>query len=124
MENYLSIAQKWADVKREILNQHNRVAPMIAKITEQHENVSGQEVPAEHIGTTCKLLFYPYFRGFAYTYASAWDTYISTWQKKPKINTNWEWTLSEAQEVLIFLQGMNEEEVKLLFSEWAEKYCQ
>ena len=117
MENYLSIAQKWADVKREILNQHNRVAPMIAEIIEQHENVSGQAIPPKYIGTTCKLLFYPYWRGFAYTYATGWDSV-------PNLDKGWEWTLSEAQEVLIFLQGMNEEEVKLLFSEWAEKCCQ
>ena len=117
MKNYLSIAQKWADVKREILVEHERVTPLVNQIIEDFKIISGQEIPAEHIGTSCKLVFYPRHGGFVYSYSFSW-------YNNPIIDRHWEWTLSEAQEVLIFLQGMNEEEVKLLFSEWAEKYCQ
>ena len=116
MENHLTIAQRWADVKREILVEHNRVAPMIAEIIEQHENLSGQAIPPKYIGTTCKLNFYPYWGGFTYTYATGWDSV-------PNLDTNWKWTLKESEQVLIFLKSMNEEELKLLFREWTEKCC-
>ena len=117
MKNYLSIAQRWADVKKAILVEHERVTPIIAKMIADYKRISGQAIPAEHIGTSCKLAFYPYWEGFTYTYSSAW-------QCRPDVDRHWEWTLKEAQEVLIFLQGMNEEEVKIIFRQWAEKCCQ
>ena len=116
MKNYLSIAQKWADVKRQILVEHERVAPMIVELTEQFSELSGQSISSEHTDTPCKLKFYPSWGGFCYTYSSAWHS-------APDVHRNWEWTLKEAQEVLTFLKSMNEEEVKILFREWSEKWC-
>jgi len=117
MKNYLTIAQRWADVKREILVEHNRVKPVIAQIIEDHERVSGQNLPSEYIRTTCKLLLYPRYRGFVYPYSSSWHN-------DPVVDRNWEWTLKESEQVLIFLKSMHEEELKLLFREWTEKCCQ
>ena len=120
MKNYLSIAQKWADVKREILVEHERVTPLVNQIIEDFKRISGQAIPSEYIETSCKIQFYPYWEGgLAYNCSGA-----GAWHKMPHVDRHWVWTLSEAQEVLIFLQGMHEEEVKILFREWSEKWCQ
>ena len=118
MKNYLTIAQRWADVKAEIVIEHERVTPLVNKIIEDFKRISGQNIRSQHIGTPCKLLFYPFWEGgFVYTYSSDWSN-------KPKVDKNWEWTLSEAQAVLTFLKSLHEEEVKILFRNWSEKCCQ
>ena len=116
MENYLTIAQRWADLKREILVEHERVTPLVNQIIEDFKRISGQDIPAEHIGTACKLVFYPYLGGFVYSYSCSWHS-------TPDVHRHWEWSLNESKQVLIFLKSMNEVELKLLFSQWAEKYC-
>ena len=115
MENYLTIAQRWADLKREIIVEHERVAPMIVAITEEFKSLSGQAIPAEHIQTSCKIHFYPHWGGFCYTY----DPKFST--GKPTTDRHWHWSLKESEQVLIFLKSLHEEEVKILFRQWAEK---
>jgi len=116
MKNHLTISQRWADVKSEIVMEHERVAPVIERIIEDHERVSGQAIPPKYIGTTCELNFYPYWRGFTYTYATGWDSV-------PNPEIHWKWTLKESQEVLDFLKALHEEELKLLFCQWTEECC-
>jgi hypothetical protein len=61
-------------------------------------------------------LFYPFWSGFTYVSEAGWD-------RVPNPKKHWEWTLKESEQVLIFLKSMHEEELKLLFREWAEIYC-
>ena len=116
MKNYLSIAQKWADVKSEIFIENERVMPMISAIIEDYKKISNQNIPAESIQTSCKLLFYPFWSGFTYVSEAGWD-------RVPNPKSHWEWSLNESQQVLIFLKSMHEEELKLLFREWCETHC-
>ena len=119
MKNYLSVAQKWADVKNAIVVEHERVAPMVNVIVAEYKSLSGQSIPSQHIDTPCEIQFYPSWEGgFAYNYSGA-----GSWHKMPHVDRHWEWSLKESQEVLDFLKSLHEEEVKILFRKWCETHC-
>jgi hypothetical protein len=114
MKNYLSVATEWKKVKSQILEEHNRIVPLVKKLIDDFIEVSHQDIIPKYLDTDTKIKFYPFWGGFAYTYGLGWEC-------SPNPEKNWNWTLEESKNVLKFLESLHEEEVKILFRDWSEK---
>ncbi len=115
MKNYLTVWTRWARAKAAILAEHQRIAPLISVIRDEITALSGQMVESVALDIPgLPILFYPLWQGFAYTYSPGWDAV-------PQTHTHWNWSLREAEAVASWMRSLQEEEIKILFRQWADK---
>lgn len=113
-KNYKTIWERWATAKTTIVKEHERLQPLIETIKSEIQALSGQALPSTLLDVeNLPIKFYPFWKGFAYTYSHGWD-------ERPNPNSNWSWSLKETEEVAKWMSSLEEEEVKILFRNWSE----
>lgn len=116
MKNYMTVWNRWAAAKATIVAEHARLTPTVEAIKAEIIAVSGQSIASVHVEIPgVKLRFYPFWKGgFAFTYSIGWES-------TPDAAKNWDWTLKQTEAVASFLQSLQEEEIKILFRQWADE---
>ena len=120
MKNYLTVAYRWGAAKKGIHAEHERLSPALAKIISEYVAISGQEPDASSLMACEGLFFYPFWGGWGY--AMGYKECASAWTAKPvSAGEHWPaYSLKVAENVLVFMQSLHEEELKILFRRWSE----
>jgi hypothetical protein len=116
-KSYMTVWQRWADAKVRVANEYNRLSTLIESIKVEIKQVSGQNIPSHRMCPVPRLYFSPWVPG---GWIFLGDIPQKNWGIPHDHDQHWSWSLKETEAVAAFLEGLEEEEVRILFRQWEE----